>query len=954
MRTLFFALSTVLISISACSTTEDRAVPADQPDRGIDGAAAHWVSTGLILWDAPEEAVSYALYHSPDAAITVQDDGVTDGNRIDLEPGGTVDDTLADRIRHIADWPSFSLNEDEAVIREALRGQLVAVAFDEGGNPLEATSIQVHGVLDDLYYYEGKLGPIYHDDKIELNIWAPTAQSLTLSVYDDEKNRMEQVSALEEQPADGVWRFEGPRDWDRKFYRLTVDVYHRQTGQLEQFVVTDPYSVSLATDSRYSQFADLSGDESLKPDGWDDLIKELPTHTDITLYEAHMRDFSIADETVPEEHRGTYMAFIHNGVNGADASDGMRHLQRLSDAGLTHLHLLPINDIASIWESEEKRVDLHHPYSDLCERLEIDGLQEKCDEYGETPIQEVFEEWANEDPITQKIQDTYYEDWPGEHFARYDGFNWGYDPFHFNTPQGSYSTDPDGTARILETRKMVQSLYDIGLNIVVDVVYNHTHATGDSQFSVLDKVVPDYYHRLNPHTGEVENSTCCPNTATEFKMMEKLIIDSVILWATEYKIDSFRFDLMGHHPRSGMQNLLDAIAELTVEEHGVDGGKIYIYGEGWNFGEVADNRIFDQATQFMTGGMGIGNFNDRIRDAIRGGFFAGSGRDQGFATGRYLFPNEEASANSGQELETLLDHADRIRVGMTGNLATYPYINKSGEEVDGSHDMIGYALNPQESVNYIDKHDNETLWDNTQAKLPFDLDMDERVRIHMLSNAFINYGQGIPFYQLGTDILRSKSMDRNSYDSGDWYNAVDFTLETHRWGTGLAPAWDNEELWNDHREFMSNENINVEKHHMELAHELFLEQLQIRYSSPLFRLPDAESVHKRVAFHNTGPDQIPGIIAMTISDGQCAGEPLDEDLDGVLVLFNADLESKSLDPGIEGLELHPLHRQSEDTVVKMTSIDGSTIVVPPLTAVVLLKPADGDQGEFVCNPRQNP
>jgi pullulanase/glycogen debranching enzyme len=133
-------------------------------------------------------------------------------------------------------------------------------------------------------------------------------------------------------------------------------------------------------------------------------------------------------------------------------------------------------------------------------------------------------------------------------------------------------------------------------------------------------VVPGYYQRLNPDTGQVETSTCCSNTAAEFAMMEKLIIDSVKLWAEQYKIDSFRFDLMGHHPKSTMINVQNALAELTTEEHGVHGDKIYLYGEGWNFGEVADDRIFTQATQFNMGGTGIGNFNDRSRDAIRGGF----------------------------------------------------------------------------------------------------------------------------------------------------------------------------------------------------------------------------------------------------------------------------------------------------------------------------------------------
>ncbi len=935
----------IILFFWSCSTTNQ--APSEPEQFEIEGAAAHWVTADNLIWDAGEDAFRYSLYYSQDASITLHRTEVTGADFFEMEPGGEIEEELADRIRHIAQRPVFTLNESREDLREALKGQLVAVAYNESGYPVNATNVQIHGVLDDLYYYDGQLGPVYKDDSIKLKLWAPTAQFVSLTLFDDEKNVIGIIEPEDSDPENGVWEFDGPADWNRLFYRFNVKVYHRQRGEIENFEVTDPYSVSLATDSRYSQFVNLS-DESLKPDGWDSLVKQLPVPTDISLYEAHMRDFSILDKTVPEEHRGTYMAFTHNGHHGNSLSDGMRHLKELSDAGLTHLHLLPINDIASVFESRDKRVDLDDPYDRICEVLEIEGLQENCDQYGDTPIWDVFRKWADEDPATKKIQATYSEDWPGNHFARHDGFNWGYDPYHFNAPQGSYSTDPDGVQRILETRKMVQSLYEIGLNIVVDVVYNHTHATGTSIYSVLDKVVPDYYHRLDPDTGEVENSTCCPNTAAEFKMMEKLIIDSIILWAKEYKIDSFRFDLMGHHPKYVMENLLDELAKLTPEEHGVDGKNIYIYGEGWNFGEVADNRIFDQATQFMMGGTGIGNFNDRIRDGIRGGFYAGSGRDQGFANGRYLFPNEEAG-DPEEELNALLDQADRIRVGMTGNLSTYPYQNRHGDIVDGGHDMIGYALMPQESVNYIDKHDNETLWDNTQAKLPMDMGMEERVRIHLLSNAFINYGQGVPFYQLGTDILRSKSMDRNSYDSGDWYNAVDYTLETHLWGSGLPPAWDNEHLWEEQKKFLRNEIISVEKSHMEMTNRLFREQLQIRYSTPLFRLSKAEDVHKRVAFHNTGPDQIPGIIAMTISDGQCAGDMMDPDYDGILVLFNSHIEEQSINLGLEGMELHPVHQNSADSIVREAISENGSFTIPPLTSAVFVKPMDNLQGEFVCN-----
>ncbi len=139
-----------------------------------------------------------------------------------------------------------------------------------------------------------------------------------------------------------------------------------------------------------------------------------------------------------------------------------------------------------------------------------------------------------------------------------DGFNWGYDPFHYTTPEGSYATNPDGPTRIVEFREMVQALNQMGLRVVMDVVYNHTNAAGQDDKSVLDRIVPGYYHRLND-TGQVETSTCCQNTASEHNMMEKLMVDSLLTWATEYKVDAFRFDLMGHH---SLANMLERAGRL--------------------------------------------------------------------------------------------------------------------------------------------------------------------------------------------------------------------------------------------------------------------------------------------------------------------------------------------------------------------------------------------------------
>ena len=935
----------------------------------INGASAHWVDQNVILWNYQESAVTFKLHFSYGGDLSLKDDAISGGESIELSKSdASVWRDTDDKYRHIKDWPRLEVKSNFSQIRDALKSQILAAAYDADGKLLQLTHLQTPGVLDALYAYDGHLGPAYTDDEISVSVWAPTAQRVRLRIYDADKNPVAMINPVEQSVrnygangvdaapgSNGVWTFKGNKDWDRMYYRFVVQVYHYEDNRIHEYEVTDPYSVSLSMNSKYSQFVNLD-DADLKPAGWNNMRKELPRGVDVSVYEAHLRDFSVWDFSVPEEDRGTYMAFTHNGMNGREMSDGMAHLKRLSDAGLTHLHLLPLNDIATVNENRDERIELDDPYSRICELIEHERFQAGCEQYGDRPIRDVFEELAAADPATLAIQEPYNR--IGHHeaanrsdgIASYDGFNWGYDPYHFNVPEGSYATDPEGTQRILELRKMVQSLYEIDLLTVVDVVYNHTTTAGLSDRSVLDRMVPGYYMRRDPVSGVIETSTCCQNTAAEYVMMEKLMIDSILLWAKEYKIDSFRFDLMGHHPVYVMENIQQALAGLTLERDGVDGAGVYVYGEGWNFGEVADDRIFVNATQFNLAGTGIGNFNDRNRDAIRGGMFSDWVRNQGFTSGQLVFPNEDAGDDVGAQRERVLDYADRIRVGLAGNLKTYPYRNRVGRQVLGGEEGIGYTLVPQENVNYIDKHDNESLWDNTQPKLPMDMNTWDRVRVQTLSQAIINYSQGIPFHQMGTDILRSKSMDRNSYDSGDWFNKVDFTLETHNWGRGMPPAWDNERRWEDIRPHLLNPNISVTTEHIEWAHNVFMDQLKVRYSTPLLRLAGADEVHERIVFHNVGPDQVPGVIVMSISDGICAGENLDSNYDGIFVLFNARNEAYNYAEDFTGYEVHPILKNGTDDALKQIEVGAQGVMVPPHSAIVLVLPQNGSQqGAFQCN-----
>ena len=675
---------------------------------------------------------------------------------------------------------------------------------------------------------------------------------------------------------------------------------------VEHNMVTDPYSLSLSMNSTRSQIVDLE-DDALKPSGWDNVAKPpLVAPEDVSIYELHVRDFSAFDPQVPENLRGTFKAFTLR------KTYGFGRLKSLVMAGLTHLHLLPVFDIATINEDKSQ--------------------------------------WQSPDPA---VLATYPPDSDQQQAAvmataDQDSFNWGYDPYHYTVPEGSYSTNPDGTTRIVEFREMVQALNELGLRVVMDVVYNHTNASGQAEKSVLDRIVPGYYHRLNDR-GVVENSTCCANTATEHNMMEKLMVDSVITWAKEYKVDGFRFDLMGHHMVRNMLKVRDALDVLTLEQDGVDGKSIYMYGEGWNFGEVANNARGENATQFNMAGTGIGTFNDRSRDAVRGigPFDGGSGllEKQGFANGSYYDPKPTVPGTPEEQLATLLLQSDQIRVGMAGNLANYTFVDRNGNvvtgaDVDYNGSPAGYNLDPQEDISYVEAHDNQTLYDINVYAAPQSTIMADRVRMQIVGLSTVVLGQGVPFFHAGVELLRSKSLDRNSYNSGDWFNKLDFTMQTNNFGVGLPPDGSNQGDWDIMRPFLADPNLKPSSADISRSARMFAELLRIRYSSRLFRLQTAEDVQARVTFLNTGPDQLPGLIVMSISDS--LDPDLDRNLESIVVLVNANDEAQTFTAAeLAGkkLVLHQVQRGSVDGVVKKSRFNQSTgtFTIPARTTAVFVE-----------------
>ncbi|MEU9879622.1 pullulanase-type alpha-1,6-glucosidase [Streptomyces phaeochromogenes] len=857
---------------------------------------AVWIDRNTVAWNGNEAAASTQLLYSRDGSIKVEDGALTseDERWLRLDKA-TLTDAQKAKFPHLKDYQAWSVDpRDRDRVREALRGQLVASQRAANGAVLAATGVQIAGVLDDLYGGATKadLGPTFDKGRPTLSVWAPTAQDVKLEIGDTGASA--KTVPMKRDSATGVWSVSGPKSWQNKAYRYVVKVWAPSVREVVTNKVTDPYSVALTTNSERSLVVDL-GAKSLAPSGWSGLRKPKAVPLkDAQIQELHIRDFSVDDKTVPAKDKGTYLAFTDKD------SAGSRHLKKLAESGTSYVHLLPAFDIATI---PERKADQATTDCDLSSYAADSEKQQEC---------------------VAKV-------------AAKDAYNWGYDPYHYTVPEGSYATDPDGTGRTVEFRKMVKSLNEDGLRVVMDVVYNHTTASGQADTSVLDKVVPGYYQRLLAD-GSVATSTCCANTAPENAMMGKLVVDSIVTWAKEYKVDGFRFDLMGHHPKANILAVRKALDALTPAKDGVDGKKIILYGEGWNFGEIADDARFVQATQKNMAGTGIATFSDRARDAVRGGGpFDEDPGVQGFASGLYTDPNSsDGNGTSAEQKARLLHYQDLIKVGLSGNLARYRFTDTGGKEVEGSEvdyngAPAGYADAPGDALAYVDAHDNESLFDALAFKLPKGTSAADRARMQVLAMATAALSQGPALSQAGTDLLRSKSLDRNSYDSGDWFNAIHWDCrDGNGFGRGLPMATDNESKWPYAKPLLASAGLKVGCAQIDGASAAYQDLLKIRTSESVFGLGTAGQVQSKLSFPLSGKDETPGVITMELGD--------------LVVVFNATPEKQEQRvASLAGTAyaLHPVQRTGADSTVKSASYDpeSGSFAVPGRSVAVFTRTA---------------
>ncbi|ROR54629.1 pullulanase-type alpha-1,6-glucosidase [Luteococcus japonicus] len=911
-----------VMTISYDAATHKTTVTASKAGAAPDlkAAKAIWLDRDTIAWPAsslPKGAdpasLDWRLHWSKAGNLRVDAETLVadDAQQADLtwNPAGISADVLA---KHPELKGYLALDLDKATAKKVpqiLTGQVAVAMYDDLGALLDATGVQIPKVLDDLYGKAAsgkKLGASFSSTGITFRVWAPTAQQVNLLTWpagspDQDASKATRVPMKKD--ATGTWQAITGKKFENVRYLYEVKVFVPAEQKVVTSQVTDPYSVALTLNSTRSVAVNLDSPQ-WKPQQWAKTASpKLAQNVDSTIYELHVRDFSIQDKTVPAADRGSYKAFASNG-------DGTKHLRQLATAGLNTVHLLPTFDIATIEEDEAKQKT---PPCDLASYAPDSKEQQAC---------------------IQKIADA-------------DGYNWGYDPLHYLAPEGSYASTTsaaDGGNRVAEFRTMVGALHANGLRVVLDQVYNHTPASGQDAKSVLDKVVPGYYQRLDAK-GAVYTSTCCQNTATEHTMMGKLMVDSTVLWAKAYKVDGFRYDLMGHHSVENMKAVRAALDKLTLAKDGVDGKSIYLYGEGWNFGEVEKNALFTQASQGQLNGTGIGTFSDRLRDAVRGGGpFDEDPRKQGFGSGEASDPN---GAPINSDAAKSLDHdMDLVQLGLAGNLEDYSFRTmsgavKTGAQVDYNGAPAGYASEPGEVISYVDAHDNETLWDSLTMKLPSSTSMDDRVRMNTLSLATTALAQTPSFWHAGADLLRSKSLDRNSYNSGDWFNTLDWTGSDNGFGKGLPPEADNAAKYGFMQPLLADAKNKPSQEQVQQASSQATDLLALRFSSKLFRLGSAEQIKAKVSYPVSGTTAMrQGVLVQRIDD--TVGTDADPALKGLVVVYNTTPHTQRQPvAGVKGasFQLSPVQAKGSDDVVKKSSFDAAsgTFTVPPRTVAVFVQ-----------------
>ena len=515
---------------------------------------------------------------------------------------------------------------------------------------------------------EGKLVEMeYSPIETKFTLWAPTAEEVRVLLYDSGNEGSAYQTLSLEMGEDGIWNTSIKEDLKGKFYTFNVKVNGKWLGDTPGIMAK-----AVGVNGKRAAVIDL---RSTDPEGWaNDVRPLLKDYADIIVYEMHHRDFSL-DSVSGIRNKGKFLALTELGTTTSQGEKtGIDHLKEL---GVTHVHILPSYDYASVDESKPDKAQ----------------------------------------------------------------YNWGYDPQNYNVPDGSYSTDPyKPDVRIKEFKQMVQAPHKAGIRVVLDVVYNHTFNTEESNF---ERTVPGYFYRQTKDGKPANGSGCGNETASDRAMMRKYMVESVLYWINEYHIDGFRFDLMGIHDIETMNEIRAAVDKIDPS--------IFIYGEGW----AASAPQLDQEELAMKANIykmpRIAAFSDEMRDGLRGGW--DDDRKGAFLIGQ---PGHEMS----------------IKFGLVGAVKHPQVINDSV-----NYSKEPWALQPTQMISYVSCHDDMCLADRLKATMP-DATDEERASLHKLAETFVFTSQGVPFIFAGDEMMRDKKGIHNSYNSPDSINTIDWRNKT--------------------------------------------------------------------------------------------------------------------------------------------------------------------------------
>ena len=556
-------------------------------------------------------------------------------------------------------------------VTSLLMAGLLSVSIFSVGATIQASAVTYSqmSALDQYAYSGNDLGAVYSKASTTFKVWAPTATKVQIKRYTTGSDTETGAAVIETKDmtkgSQGVWSITISGDLNGTYYtylvtcdgktKETVDIYARTTG----------------VNGMRGMVLDLN---STDPAGWEnDKRVSCPNQTDAIIWEAHVRDFSASPDS-GMKNKGKYLAFTETGTTVNNDGQNPTGVDYLADLGITHVHLLPVYDYASVDETK----------------------------------------------------------------LNTDQFNWGYDPMNYNTPEGSYSTDPyHGEVRVNEFKQMVQSLHNKGIGVVMDVVYNHTNYGGSGVNDWFDFTVPGYYYRQDAKGGYNNGSGCGNETASDRAMYQKFMIDSLTYWATEYHLDGFRFDLMGIHDVDTMNAIRQALDKISPD--------ILIYGEPWTAAATTCPKATAVQGNMKLLSEEIAAFNDKSRDAIKGSCFNAS--DPGFIQGASWF--EEALKGSIQANATTM----------------------SGD--------AKWSKQPSQTVTYTSAHDNYTLYDklvkSVKGGAGYGNRYDDLVAMNKMAGGIILTSQGMSFFQAGEEFARTKYGDENSYKSPTATNQLVWT-----------------------------------------------------------------------------------------------------------------------------------------------------------------------------------